>query len=54
MKTSLWIVYSAAFFLLPAALGLAGAFAAGGSGALVGICAGLAAVFASIGWTLRR
>jgi hypothetical protein len=54
MKKSMWVAYSAAFFLLPAALGLSAAWAGGSSAALAGICVGLGAVFASLGWTLRR
>ena len=42
--------------LLLAAAGvvLDGIVGTGASGALMGICAGLGAVFACIGWTLRR
>jgi hypothetical protein len=54
MKTLTWLGYSLAFFLLPAALGILSAFGTGSGGALIGICSGLAIVFASIGWTLRR
>ncbi|MCW5771576.1 MAG: hypothetical protein KIT16_08080 [Rhodospirillaceae bacterium] len=54
MKTTTWIVYTAAFFLIPAALGLAGAYAAGVTGALTGLTLGFVGTFAGIGWSLRR
>lgn len=49
-----WVRYSAAFFLGPALLGLAGAYAAGKPGAAFGIVAGLLALIAYVGWSLRR
>ena len=49
-----WVRYSAAFFFGPALLGLAGAYAAGKVGATAGIAAGLLALVAYIGWSLRR
>ena len=49
-----WIRYSAIFFLGPGLLGLAGALAMGRVGAMIGISVGIAAVFAGVGWSLRR
>jgi hypothetical protein len=49
-----WLRYCAAFFLGPALLGLAGAYAAGKPGAAIGVALGLLALIAFVGWSLRR
>jgi hypothetical protein len=49
-----WVRYTAAFLFGPALLGLAGAYAAGKPGAAAGIAAGLLALIAFVGWSLRR